>query len=282
MRRVPALLRQPPFLPFLNGTPDLSPGLSPIAESDWLAPDTEAAVWLADKHTLMRNHRGEVYGDLGAGQAASELEDLIKAAIGRTDPDWQTPLERASASVSDDLCLLTRNDIGEWCLTAASLCTPTFWRLGQMLGRPLSGLHSAVPAANPDLVARIHRMFDALAPGRILQRCNWTVQAGAARHTPTAQPLKALAADTTDTAALDVLHLRVERQTLRKLPGSGAMVFTIRICIDPLLAAISEAPAREAFANSWNAIAPELAAYKGWPSYDRLVRAALSQLDAGC
>ena len=121
-------------------------------------------------------------------------------------------------------------------------------------------------------------MFDALRPGQVLERFNWTVQAGPARFTPDAAPLKALAAATPDTDALDVLHLRVERQTISKLPASGLLLFTIRIAVDPLSAALSSPERGEAFRAAWEGTDAALAAYKGWPAYDRLVRAALERL----
>ena len=150
--------------------------------------------------------------------------------------------------------------------------------LKEKAGQPLGGLHDPVPAANPGLVSRIGRMFDALRPGQVLERFNWTVQASDARFTPSAAPLKALAAATPDEAALDVLYMRVERQTISKLPKSGLLLFTIRIAVDPLRAALSSPQNTEAFREAWGGTAPVLAAYKGWPAYERLVRAALASL----
>ena len=87
--------------------------------------------------------------------------------------------------------------------------------------------------------------------------------------------LKALAAATPDDSALSVLHLRVERQTISKLAGSGLLLFTIRIAVDPLEAALSSPERIAAFRAAWDGTDPALAAYKGWPHYERLVRAAL-------
>ena len=127
------------------------------------------------------------------------------------------------------------------------------------------------------LVARINRMFDALQPGIILERFNWTIQAGGQRFTPSSAPLRkrALAAPLQDAAAL--LHLRVERQTIRKLPQTGALLFTIRVCIDPLQAALQTNEHIKALRSAWQNTSPDLAAYKGWPAYQPLLMAALEQ-----
>jgi dimethylamine monooxygenase subunit A len=270
-------MRTPPYLPFLNGPLSLAPGLKPIAPEAWLSPDTEASSWLPDKHRVMRDHRSEVYGARdGSEVAALELASAVHAVAGPGQGDWASALEVAASAVSDDLCILIKDDEGLWRLEAASLCAPTFWRLTEKLGEPLGGLHGPVPGANPGMVSRIHRMFDAIQPGQVLERFNWTVQPGTARFTPNQAPFKEMAAALPAEGALDALWFRVERQTISKLPISGAVVFTIRVTIDPLRAALAGPGHAEAFRAAWDGIDPVLAGYKGWPHYQRLVRSALA------
>ncbi|KCZ83928.1 hypothetical protein HHI_17528 [Hyphomonas hirschiana VP5] len=270
-------MRRPPYLPFLSGPLSLAPGLKPIAPEAWLSPDTEAHV-LEEKRALMRARRGEVYGardgsELAALEAAAAVHGVAGPAVG----DWPSALEGAASAVSDDLCVLIKDSDDLWRLEAASLCAPTFWRLDEKLGEPLGGLHGPVPGANPGLVSRIHRMFDALRPGQVLERFNWTVQPGTERFTPSQAAFKALAGGMDEAGALDGLWLRVERQTISKLEISGAVVFTIRVAIDPLRAALDGPGQAEAFRAAWEGIDPVLADYKGWPHYQRLVHAALAQ-----
>lgn len=269
-------MRAPPYLPFLHGPLNLAPGLKPIDPETWLHPDTEAEAWLPEKRRLMRARRTEVFASRVDTGLLEQVAQQVSA--GRTlEAGWETPLEAAAAGVSDDICVLTKDEDGMWRLMAASLVAPTFWRLEEKMGEPLSGLHEPVPGANPGMVGRIHRMFDALRPGQVLERFNWTVQPGAERFTPSQAPFKALAASLPEDEALARLWLRVERQTISKLAGGGAVIFTIRVAIDPLRAALVVPGHREAFAAAWDGIDPVLADYKGWPHYQRLVRAALAQ-----
>lgn len=274
-------MRRPPYLPFLNGPLSLAPGLKPIDPATWLHPDTEVHT-LADKRRVMRDHRSEVYGAReGSDRAAQELASAVHALAGQGEGDWASALEAAASTVSDDLCVLMKDGEGLWRLGAASLCAPTFWRLDEKLGEPLGGLHAPVPGANPGMVGRIHRMFDAIQPGQVLERFNWTVQPGMARFTPSQAPFREIAAGMPAEGALDALWLRVERQTISKLPDSGAVVFTIRVAIDPLRAALFDAEHVEAFSAAWDGIDPVLADYKGWPYYQRLVRSALAEAGIG-
>lgn len=271
-------MRTPPYLPYLAGPPGFAPGLKPIDPDTWLAPDSEAKAWLPEKTVLMRTHRAQVFADTGVPDAVAEAANAVLAVTGTGRDIWDSPLEAAASRVSDDLCILLPDERGAWMLGAASLVAPTFWSLAEKIGQPLAGLHRTLPDANVQMVSRISRMFDALRPGTVLERFNWTVQAGRARFTPGSACLKAMARAAPEEAALELLYFRVERQTISKLPGTGAVLFTIRVCMDPLLAALPDAYHRKTFKAAWDGIDPHLGAYKGWPAYDRLVRAALAQL----
>lgn len=252
--------------------------MKPIDPANWLTPDTEADVWLPQKHALMANRRNEVFFcEEGASRAASEASQLVFDHVDaevQTDNQFETMFECASALVSDDLCVMT--DQGEaFCLSVASLCTPTFWSLADKAGQPLSGLHSPVPGGDPKLAARIYRIFRSLQSDMVLERFNWTVQLDGERFTPSSEPMKRELASLSAEQAANRLFLRVERQTIRKLPETGAVLFTIRICVDPLPPILKGPANRQAFEKAWSETDPALAEYKGWPHYEAAVRHSL-------
>ena len=246
---------RPPYLPFLGGPPQFAVGLAPIAAAAWIDPDTETHV-LAEKRALVAARRGDVFRETeGSAPAQQEAADLIAAARALR----ATTFIDAGLIVSDDLCIMEERG-GAWRLTAALLCAPSFWSLAENIGGPLAHLHAPVPdrlgpEGTQGLPARIARMFTALPADQILERFNWTVQAGAERFTPSSDPLIARANAATPDAAGDLLHLRVERQTIRRLPHTGAILFTIRICIDPLrdALAVAGAPGRVCGRLAWRA-----------------------------
>jgi hypothetical protein len=275
--------RRPPYLPFLSGPALVAPRLSPIRAEDWLLPDSEAEIWLGPKRDLMHKQRDRVFA-IAPGleddpmetprRAMQQVAEAVSAHVPHTT-GWPTPLETAAAGVSDDLCVLMRGPDGLWRLVAASVCAPTFWTLNEVIGKPLGAIHQSVPGGDPELARRISRVFDGLEEGLVLERFNWTVQAGEARYTPTSEPLKRLAERTGAAAASSVLHLRVERQTVRKLGRLDAslIVFTIRVAVDPLAPILEETGMKAAFKSAWDGTEETLAQYKGWASYDHLVRA---------
>ena len=104
-----------------------------------------------------------------------------------------------------------------------------------------------------------------------VERMNWSLQAGPAlcmplsniarneraEHKPSRFPEADVAANA---------FVRVERQTLRKLPKSGDILFTIRVYVDPI-AAIAHHPnagrLAASFAEQLEALDEQQAAYKG-------------------
>lgn len=266
-------MREPPFLPFLEGPAKVAPHLRPINPESWLLPDTESEAWLAQKRVLMRELRSDVFSQSDfAADAASEAAELVFDAVQKCDActPFETQLENAASLVSDDLCVMSPVH-GQFVLGAASLCAPTFWRLKDKAGKPLGGLHQAVPGGDPQLASRISRIFTGLQPDMILERFNWTVQFGPERFTPDSTPMKHALAEMSPSESAKHLFQRVERQTIRKLPGSGAVLFTIRIVIDPLSPILEDDDCRAAFFGSWKSTDPALRAYKGWPHYDAAI-----------
>lgn len=78
--------------------------------------------------------------------------------------------------------------------------------------------------------------------------------------------------------AVDHLFLRVERQTLVRLEDTGAVLFCIRICLDPIAVALAAPEDREAFARNWRAASDDALAYKRWGQFGAHVEAALKAL----
>lgn len=276
-------MRRPPYLPFLEGPPDFTPGLKPIPLENWLMPDVEAD-WLPEKRALMAARQGDVFAETPGSEAGQlEASRLVLAHVPL--PSREGGLLEVGALISDDLCLMEERD-GHWLLTAALLCAPSFWSLAVNIGGPLAHLHGPVPdrlgpEGTQGLAPRIGRMFGALQPAVILERFNWTIQASGARFTPDGAPLRALAAHARDEDALDVLHLRVERQTVRRLPETGAVLFTIRVSTDPLRAVFAVDGAKDALARAWRDAPDYLRAYKKWDAYEPLMRVALDEYGPG-
>lgn len=271
--------------PWLAGPARFDVGLRPIEAAGWLFPDDQADS-LPAKAQLLRARKHDLLRRLpGSLAAEAELLAMVRAAAGAADVPVPASgsgdaLLDAALAVSDDLVLLAPVDAasaagGGWQVRSICLCAPTFFDSAHALGGDLAMLHGPVPGGAPGLAGRIGRVFDLLRPGQVLERHNWTVQWGGERHVPSAAPWRAAAAAAPTDQAAAMLVERVERQTIRKLPGTGWIVFTIRIRLTPLARRLACPEAALAFAAAWTGSAPEVRTYKGWDLLDRHVRQLL-------
>ena len=215
--------------------------LRPIAPADWLIASRERQMRLAEKARLMADCPDLVFQALpGSDAAQAEALEMIcrHLRISSRTGGSMAPLDAAARQVEEDLCLLQATD-GHYRLTAASVASPSYWRLADKIGRELVDIHDPVPALRARIGARMRRFFHKLPPGRIFLRGNWFIHASGALFR---LPEDLRPPQIGEPFALERLYLRCERQTLRRLPASGAVLFTIRVYLDPL-AALAERPA---------------------------------------
>ena len=264
---------RPPWRPFLSGPPRFQPGLRPIPDALWLRPDPEHAANMANRAAVLRHHpQAPLRADTESRAAQAEALRLIEAALGERAAESGAPdIARAGTLLADDLVIMERR-AGEWRATALLLTAPTFFSADEAFGRDLFALHAPVPGNTPGdvgvghrsvgLYARIGALFDRMPPDTAFQRFNWTLQCGAERHTPDGAAHRALAAALGPEKTAEILHLRVERQTVRRLPETGAVLFTIRVALDPL--AVLAACDLAALGQAWRSADRTAGDYKRW------------------
>ena len=245
-------------------------GLKPIPLEAWL--EGGEADPAARKDPLYAERRSLVWAEAeGSRPAQAEAAALVEAALSTAfAPAGLPPLFAAARRVPDDLCLMEKRD-GQWRLTALSLSAGSFFTAEEVIGRSLAELHGPVTGFAERLLVRVQRIFEGLRPELVLERRNWTVLNSAELHTPSSGPIRARIGEIDPVDAGRALSLRVERQTLRRLPQTGGALFTIRVWLAPL-ESLADDPARlAAFAYAWRTAHPDLRAYKRFDLYDELV-----------
>ena len=276
-------------------------GLKPLSLADWIDVDERLPAYLREKDRLFRDRPTEVFAaEPGTDGAQREVLALLADHLPvrfpqvyrrdgdavRIAPDTvvalgdDPPLLTAARLVQDDLVLMRRGESG-WRLAAASLSFPSSWSLAEKFGRPIHEVHAPVPGfgggtRNAELIAR---MFDNLRPETPVIRWNWSLY-GDDRlfHPDVAGPQERRFGAG---AQAEHVVLRSERQTLRRLPLSGDIVFTIKIAVDPLdaLERHSRGPQiAAALIAQLEALTDQQLAYKGMTAERERVIARLRQL----
>ena len=117
-----------------------------------------------------------------------------------------------------------------------------------------------MPGFGERLAAPVDRFFASIQVERPVWRLNWSLVDTPALFLPPEH--RGHPRSITAARAGDELWLRVERQTLRRLPGSGDVVFGIHTCVEPLSAAIDSPQTAQALATRIREMPDAMARYK--------------------
>lgn len=265
-----------PYVPIDPQGWRLAMGMRPLNLATWLEIDEHRDEELALKHELLASRYDVVVATEPEGDAASrELLDEVKAFLVAYHPLVATmtdssehPIVQASRLVQEDFCVLIREDA--WRLRAACVCFPSRWDLATKIGTTLDDIHAPVPGYDSQLSTPTNSFFDRLRPERSYWRLNWTLL----DHPDLHQPKRARVSPSGE---LDDWYFRVERQTLRQLRRTNAIVFTIRTYVTSAASLrMNDAQFVPALLNGLETAPAEAQVYKGWTGVAERLRAALT------
>jgi hypothetical protein len=258
----------PRYVPHMAQPKVLAMGLKRLeSETIWLDPEADRVHWRGHKLERRWSLGGKVWQVLpSAIDAACELADWVAGepftpvtaeGLRRFRPEER--LWQASLAVPEDLVIMVP-DGDTYRLGAASLCSPSHWRLEEKIGRTMREIHDPIPGIHDVLSPRIDRFFATQREDFPIERYNWALQDDAELYALPGHSSAAVSADAP-------LWYRVERQTLRRLPVSGALAFTIRVYMNPLASLQSVDGAIPALLDAIDATPPALAEYKSFDRY---------------
>jgi len=213
-------------------------GLQPLNTVTWMQQDGDFQQFNNHKLSVYQQHPEKVSGALpGSESAQAEFHCVLMGhlvdhhGLKKIENIRFASLWQSSLLVQEDICLLEPNANGQYLLTAASVCSPSNWKLEDKLGRDLDLIHAPVPGYDKELSERVNRLFGKLKVDSPLLRYNWSIQADNELFWR-----NDLSADRKTQAVEPHWYWRVERQTLRRLPETQTIVFTIRIYLHNLRA----------------------------------------------
>lgn len=216
----------------------------------------EVAEYLSRRHP--KTFHVERHSDEGQGygwEGAAAIKKVTIVPLGETyelpltAPDISTAekaLEVAAHLVQEDLAVMIEGTDGKYYFQAGVICVPGFWRMKEKIGLPLEEIHLSgnVPRYETKLQKSMERYFQRLGVDKPVVRENYSIQVvkkegeeedidaeelawsystnggedeeGSGRHKTFAK------------ATESNMRLRVERQTLRRMGRTGAIIFGIR------------------------------------------------------
>lgn len=252
--------------------------------------DRDYGEQMALRRSLLAERHGDVFAAMPCSAAAcSATLALLARHLCEHHPDWfartgcslrnhltgeswdlaapaRDPLEIAGRLVQEDLCLIEPGPAGP-CLVAAVLCFPSRWSLAAKLGRPLAEIHGPVPFYADRLAAPVDRFMAQLKPDRLVERFNWSIHDDPALFQTSGHGATTSSSAVTAENAGEKLWLRVERQTLSRLPEMDTILFTIKTYRRALAEVVSLPGVACRLAAAVRALPEETACYKSVAGY---------------
>ncbi|KAK3631732.1 hypothetical protein LTR56_016688 [Elasticomyces elasticus] len=229
-------------------------------EPDW---------WLELEHTYadrIRQREGlfEKFGPMmlqslpGAEQAAKELMEMclqflcarypqyfrldldtltFHNGILKTETDLRTtePLHVLLHNIPEDFAIMLRDpETGIYSFRAGIICSSLGWNLGSKIGLKLHEIHEPIPDYKEKMQFSMDRYFSKKPTEKAIQRGSWGLEIDEPLFMPPNDPHEKLREAQDPTHSVDRCHLRVDWQTLRRLPLTGAVIFNFKAVFTPV------------------------------------------------
>lgn len=215
-------------------------GVKPLEVAKWFVTDADWEPTLAMKRALIADRRHEVVSFRDdCHDVAQEAAELVLAWVGKsTSRSGVDALVDAALAVPDDLTVLrsvATGDGEQLPFVAGVVCSPSRWRLADKIGHDMLAVHKPVALYAEHIGAAVDTTLTRLSPDKPVWRSNWTLEDHPALFQPFS-PGRQLVDHPSE------LWIRIERETLRRLPRTQGVLFTIRGFQEPLATYVQRGP----------------------------------------
>ncbi|TKA56300.1 hypothetical protein B0A49_11229 [Cryomyces minteri] len=301
-----------PYRPFRYGPKyQINMGLRNMQWDEWIELDNHYAKFHADKAKRIAE-RGpkccktapEAYD--GAVELLEELCDYLpqrypslyqKTDVGMNNlltnenfniverPLKEDPMQMCARLTQDDLAIMFEKEDGQYYLLAGAILLAGFWRLEDKFGMPLSEIHTSgdVPGFKEKLEKGMMNFFRRVQPDKPVLRNNYFIQVDdelAWSSSIGGEDEEGISWFTAEkNKAISHHYFRSERQSLRRLPRSGGVVFTIRTYFHPITSICAEPYIPRRLASAVRSWGSDVSKYKGRERYGDVLLEYLDRRD---
>ncbi|KAI3333945.1 alpha-1,2-mannosyltransferase [Ustulina deusta] len=140
--------------------------------------------------------------------------------------------------VPEDFAITLRDpDTGYYAFRAGVICSAMGWNVATKIGLRLDEIHQPVPDYKEKMKFSMDRFFSKMPTNKPIQRGSWDLEV----DKPLFMPPGSDRHSQDENLALSRVHLRVDWQTLRRMPLSGGIVFNFKALFTPIEAFQDEA-----------------------------------------
>ncbi|PYH48745.1 heme-dependent oxidative N-demethylase family protein [Aspergillus saccharolyticus JOP 1030-1] len=233
-------------------------------ESDWwIELENTYRARIAQRQALYAQHGSNVLGSLpGSELACKELMEMVLQFVAARYPQYfqlqklaggkghvfhnrilgtaqdvgsRHPLEILIENIPEDFGIMLRDErTGFYFLRAGVVCSSLGWNVGTKIGMQLHEIHEKIPDYKEKMQFSMDRFFTKMPTDKPIQRGSWGIEVGEPLYMPKGDPQETLRETQNPDLKLEDCNLRVDWQTLRRLPLSAAVVFNFKALFTPV------------------------------------------------
>ncbi|RFU73552.1 hrq family 2 [Trichoderma arundinaceum] len=245
----------------------VSMGINKMSRNEWIRIDRGYMDRIRERQMVMREHAADAIGtsDL-VNPAIAELYEeimikhlphrfptmfriegarLLNLVTGKShsiniqELSHSEMLQNLGESVEEDFYIMCPDEEGEIRLQGYIACFPGGFLSLARVGMSMRDIHQPVPGYAERIAKGADRHLQRLSPGNFIERMNWSLQVdgpdlfrldGNNYYPEQGEEIPE------DEEAIDISasYLRVEHQTLNRLPKTQAVIFCVRSYLTPL------------------------------------------------
>ncbi|KAJ8119574.1 hypothetical protein ONZ43_g3502 [Nemania bipapillata] len=136
--------------------------------------------------------------------------------------------------IPEDFAITLRDpDTGYYVFRAGIICSALGWNVASKIGLKLHEIHQPIPDYHK-MQFSMDRFFSKMPTNKPIQRGSWGLEVDQPLYMPPGDPHEAYRDFQDANLTRSRLHLRVDWQTLRRMPLSGGIVFNFKALFTPI------------------------------------------------
>lgn len=229
--------------------------------------------WLPERYPTLFKKTDLGIDNLQTGESFVFMKEAEPKLGKFSRSDGVDPILIAAKLVQDDLAIMLESETGEYYLKGGAIMLAGFWRLRDKINLPLSAIHTTgdVPKYKTHLKSGMEKFFTRLTCDKPVVRNNYFIQTD--DDLPWSRSIgdednKVVGWYTAkESVNINDIYFRSERQSLRRLPKTGAVVFTIRTYFIPITEICEEPHIPRRLYDGMLSWSDDVAEYKGYEKY---------------
>lgn len=233
--------------------------LSEFEPNWWIELESTYLSTIAQRKKLYADHGKLIIDELeGSREASRECMEMVIQYICQRYPnqfrynDWTGvftneilhtrvdtttihPLIFLLEHVPEDFFIVQEDPLtGLYRMTAGIACSAIGWNISHKIGKPLGEIHDPVPDYKEKMALSVDRYFSKLSCDKPIQRGAWSLEVGEPLFFQKDSPKWHHRSRQDPDLLMSDIFLRVDWQTLRRLPRSRAIVFNFKALFTPI------------------------------------------------